>query len=346
MAMTKTWNVIAIESGKEGGIVLWKSRLGELKKVPGFGALIAFLVLFTFFAISAPSFLTIQNVTSLLTITAELGIMTVGVSFLMIGGEIDLSVSGVYALAGFIFVTLARVFAFPLGSLVALMFALVTSVAVGLVNSQVVLKGKIPSFIVTLGMMMFIRGILLGITGGHSVSYTGDNLVPTLMVGIMAHRFRPSHFWFIITVIVFSFILNRTVFGNRVFATGGKKMAAYTMGVNVEQVKTICFMISSFLAGLSGVIAISRFRLANVAFGQGMELEAIAAAVIGGTLMTGGYGSIAGAAFGAGIMGMVRTGLVMAGAPSYWYNAFVGIILMIAAIINLRLRSAVLGEIE
>ncbi|HQE26031.1 MAG TPA: ABC transporter permease, partial [Candidatus Atribacteria bacterium] len=124
----------------------------------------------------------------------------------------------------------------------------------------------------------------------------------------------------------------------------GKKLVAYTMGVNVARVKTICFMISSALAGLSGVIAISRFKLANVSFGQGMELEAIAAAVIGGTLMSGGYGSIIGAALGAGIMGMVRTGLVMAGVPSYWYNAFVGIILIVAAVVNLKLRSTVLGE--
>ena len=316
----------------------------ELRKIPEFGALIAFLALFIFFAICAPRFFSLRNITSLLTIIAELGIMTVGISFLMIGGEIDLSVSSAYATAGFVFVTLANIFTFPLGSLLAFIFALLVSLLIGLVNSRVVLRGGIPSFIATLGMMMFLRGILLGITGGRSISYAGDSLVPSLLTGIMAYRFRPSHFWFIAIVVAFSFILNHTVFGNRVFATGGKKLAAYTMGVNVNQVKTACFMISSVLAGLSGVIAISRFSLANVSFGQGMELEAIAASVIGGTLMTGGYGSIIGAALGAGIMGMVRTGLVMAGVPSYWYNAFVGIILVIAAVVNLKLRSTILGE--
>ncbi|MDI3542729.1 MAG: simple sugar transport system permease protein [Candidatus Atribacteria bacterium] len=316
----------------------------ELRKVPEFGALVAFLALFIFFAISAPQFFSLHNITSLLTIIAELGIMTVGESFLIIGGEIDLSVSGVYAMAGFVFVTLANIFTSPFGSLLAFIIALLVSLLIGFINSQVVLKGGIPSFIATLGMMMFLQGILLGITGGRSISYAGDRLVPILLTGIMAYRFRPSHFWFIAIVVIFSFVLNHTVFGNRVFATGGKKLAAYTMGVNVNRVKASCFMISSALAGLSGVIAISRFNLANVSFGQGMELEAIAAAVIGGTLMTGGYGSVIGAALGAGIMGMVRTGLVMAGVPSYWYNAFVGIILVIAAIVNLKLRSTVLGE--
>jgi len=339
----KVWEMTSTDKNKSE-FSGWS--FGEIRRIPEFGALVAFLALFVFFGISAPSFFTIRNITSLLTITAELGIMTVGISFLMIGGEIDLSVSGVYAMAGFIFVTLANIFTFSASSLVALVIALLVSVFVGFINSRVVLRGSIPSFIATLGMMMFLRGILLGITGGRSISYTGDGLVPTLLTGIMPYRFRPSHFWFIAVVIVFSFVLNRTIFGNRVFATGGKKLAAYTMGVNINRVKTVCFMISSALAGLSGVIAISRFNLANVSFGQGMELEAIAAAVIGGTLMTGGYGSIIGAAFGAAIMGMVRTGLVMAGVPSYWYNAFVGVILVIAAVVNLKLRSAVLGEVE
>ncbi len=316
----------------------------ELRKIPEFGALIAFLALFTFFAIFAPKFFSLRNIVSLLTIIAELGIMAVGESFIIISGEIDLSVSSTYAMAGFVFVTVANIFTSPLGSMLAFIIALLVSLLIGFINSQVFLKGGIPSFVVTLGMMMFLRGALLGITGGHSISYAGDSLVPTLLTGILAYRFRPSHFWFIAIVIIFSFILNRTIFGNRVFATGGNKLAAYTMGVNVNRVKTSCFMISSTLAGLSGVIAISRFNLSNVSFGQGMELEAIAASVIGGTLMTGGYGSIIGTALGAGIMGMVRTGLVMAGVPSYWYNAFVGIILVIAAVVNLKLRSTILGE--
>jgi len=314
----------------------------RVRRKPEFGAIIAFLALFIFFSLFAPRFFSLRNITSMLTITSELGIMTLGAAFLMICGEFDLSISGTYAMAGFVFVTLGNSFAFPYGSVIAMIIALFASMAVGFVNSQITLRGRIPSFITTLGMLMFLRGILLGITGGTSISYVGDRAVPSLLTGILTFRFRPSHFWFIILMVGLSFLLTRTIFGNRVFATGGKREAARTMGVNVEKTKILSFMLCSTLAGFSGIIAISRFNLANAAFGQGMELEAIAAAVIGGTMMTGGYGSVIGAAMGAAIMGMVRTGLVMSGAPPYWYSAFVGIVLIIAAITNLKLRGSAL----
>lgn len=110
------------------------------------------------------------------------------------------------------------------------------------------------------------------------------------------------------------------------------------MGVNVNKVKLINFSISGLMAGISGCIVLSRFQLANPAFGTGMELEAISAAVIGGTLLTGGYGTVIGAALGAFLVGMIRSGLILAGAPAYWYQAFIGVILITAAIINLRMR--------
>ncbi|MGQ9622686.1 MAG: ABC transporter permease [Candidatus Caldatribacteriaceae bacterium] len=313
----------------------------RLRKKPEFGVLVAFSALLISFSLASSRFFSLQNLTSVLTIIAELGIMTIGISFLMVCGEIDLSVSGTYAFAGFLFVTLGNRFAFPLGSVVAFFITIGVSCLIGFANAQITLRGGIPSFITTLGTMMFLRGILLGITGGSSVSYSGDAIIPILLTRMFAYRFRPSHFWFISLAILFDLVLKRTVFGNRVFATGGKKEAALAMGVRVDWIKAASFMICSALAGFSGMVAISRFSLANPSFGQGMELEAIAAAVIGGTLMTGGYGSIIGAALGAAIMGMVRTGLVMAGAPSYWYSAFVGVILTVATIMNLKLRGMI-----
>lgn len=304
-----------------------------------FGAVIAFLVIFIVFSLISDKFLTVNNLAAILTVSAELGIMAIGISFLMIAGEIDLSVSSIYAFTGFIFVILANNFNFSYGSLVAFIIAVLIAAMIGLINGMVTIKTRIPSFIATLGMMMFLRGVLLGITGGNSVMYQGDKLIPTIFVKYIVHHFRPSHIWFIVIAIIMSFILNRTAYGNWVFATGGKKEVARTMGVNINKVKVINFIICDVLAGISGIIAINRFHLANAAFGKQMELEAIASAVIGGTLMTGGYGTIIGAALGAIIMGMMRSGLIMAGAPSYWYEAFVGVILIIAATINLKLRS-------
>ncbi len=295
----------------------------------------AFLIIFVTFSLLSSKFASLHNLASILTVTSELGIMSIGIAFLMIAGEFDLSVSSVYAFTGFLFIILAN----RMNSVAAFFMALMVAAVIGYINGQITIKAKIPSFIATLGTMMFLRGILLGLTGGNSVLYQSDNIMPHILTEYITGHFRPSHIWFIVLIIIMSIILKRTPYGNWVFATGGSEKVARTMGVNTNRVKIINFMVCAVLAGLAGIIAITRFRLANAAFGTRMELEAIASAVIGGTLMTGGFGSILGAALGAIIMGMLRSGLVMAGAPSYWYEAFVGLILIIAATINLKLRN-------
>ncbi|MFW6381087.1 MAG: ABC transporter permease [Bacillota bacterium] len=312
-----------------------KNIKDKIRKWPELGALIAFLVIFITFAVIAPKFVSLNNIAGVLTISSELGIMAIGIAFLMIAGEFDLSVSSVYAFSGFLFVMLAN----SINSILAFFLALAVAGVIGLINGKVTIKTKIPSFIATLGMMMFIRGLLLGLTGGSSVVYKGDNIMPRLLIKYVAAHFRPSHIWFVFLIILMSIVLTKTPYGNWVYATGGKKEVARTMGVDVDKVKLINFIICSILAGFAGIIAITRFKVANASFGTQMELEAIASAVIGGTLMTGGFGTILGAALGAIIMGMLRSGLVMAGAPSYWYEAFVGVILIIAATINLKLRT-------
>lgn len=308
--------------------------LFRIRRWPEFGVILAFLTLFTIFSLLAPRFFTLRNLTGVFTIVSELGIMTIGVAFLMIAGEFDLSVSSVYALSGFFFVTLAN----SINSLLALIITLLIAAIVGLLNGTITLRAHIPSFITTLGMMMFLRGIMLAVTGGRSVSYHGDFIAQMMLTRFIGHGFRPSHIWFIALALLFSLILTRTRYGNWVFATGGGKEVARAMGVNVNRVKVINFIISAVMAGLAGCIVLNRFKIANASFGVGMELEAIAAAVIGGTFLMGGYGTIIGAFFGAFLMGMMRTGLIMSGAPAYWYQAFVGAILIIAATINLKLR--------
>jgi simple sugar transport system permease protein len=147
----------------------------------------------------------------------------------------------------------------------------------------------------------------------------------------------------ILVTILFEIILSGTRYGNWVYATGGNSAVARALGVNVDRVKLFNFMISGLLAGLGGCISFGRFRLVDPTLGMGMELETITAAVIGGTLLTGGYGSIVGAFIGAFLVGMVRTGLILAGAPAYWYRAFIGIVLVIAAIINIKIKKRVAG---
>lgn len=306
----------------------------RIRRWPEFGVILAFSTIFVVFSLLAPKFVTLRNLTGVFTIVSELGIITIGVAFLMIAGEFDLSVGSVYALSGFLFVTLANSF----NSVLALIITLVVAACIGFLNGTITLRAGIPSFITTLGTMMFLRGLMLAVTGGRSVVYNGDLIVPTMLTRFIGRGFRPSHIWFLALALFFSLILTRTRYGNWVFATGGKKEVARAMGINVNRVKVINFMISSVLAGLAGIIVINRFGVANASFGMGMELEAIASAVIGGTFLMGGYGTIIGAFFGAFLVGMMRTGLLMVGAPAYWYQAFVGAILVIAATINIKLR--------
>lgn len=326
--MKETTNNQGIETRKQA------LSFSQIRRWPEFGVIIAFLILLTIFSIFSSKFLTLRNITGILTIVSELGIMAIGVAFLMIAGEFDLSVSSVYAFSGFLFVTLANKYNSPLAFVITLAIA----AFIGFCNGIITLRARIPSFIATLGMMLLLRGSLLAVTGGESVSYSSDAIMPTMLTRFIGFGFRPSHIWFLALTLIFSIILTNTRYGNWVFATGGKKEVARAMGVNVNKVKVTNFMLSAIMASLSGCIVISRFKLANASFGTGMELEAIASAVIGGTFLTGGYGTIIGVFFGALLMGMMRTGLVMIGAPAYWYQAFVGVILIIAATINLKLR--------
>ncbi|MDP2945705.1 MAG: ABC transporter permease [Atribacterota bacterium] len=309
-------------------------NFSQIRRWPEFGVIIAFLTLLIIFSIFSSKFLTLRNITGILTIVSELGIVAIGVAFLMIAGEFDLSVSSVYAFSGFLFVTLANRYNSPLAFVITLAIA----AFIGFCNGIITLRARIPSFIATLGMMLLLRGSLLAVTGGESVSYKSDSIMPIMLTRFIGYGFRPSHIWFLALTLIFSIILTNTRYGNWVFATGGNREVARAMGVNTNKVKVTNFILSALMASLSGCIVISRFNLANASFGTGMELEAIASAVIGGTFLTGGYGTIIGVFFGALLMGMMRTGLVMMGAPAYWYQTFVGAILIIAATINLKLR--------
>ncbi|MEM3509345.1 MAG: ABC transporter permease [Nitrososphaerota archaeon] len=259
-------------------------------------------------------------------------------SLLMISGEFDLSVGSMYAFSAYLVGVLCN---HGVPSLYALILTLAIGGLIGAVNGIITVKFGVPSFITTLGMMLFLRGILYAVTGGSSVSYLGDPFIVTIFgqkfesSSILGY-FRPSHFWYFAFLVIFSILLTRTPYGNHVFAVGGKTEAAQAMGVNIKKIKIINFMTCSILASLSGTIVLSRLLIISPVVGQGMELEAIAAAVIGGVSLRGGYGTIFGTIFGTLLISMTRNGLLLAGAPPYWYSAFVGVILLIATLINMK----------
>ncbi|MGY4707917.1 ABC transporter permease [Candidatus Bipolaricaulota sp. J31] len=306
---------------------------------PSMGVIAAFILLVIIFSILSKEFFTLSTAAGILTIAAELGTVTLAVALLMISGEFDLSVGAVYAWAG---VLLARLLSGHLNGIASLAIVFVFALIIGLVNGFITTKIKIPSFITTLGMMMALRGFLLIFTAGFPVAFKGESLLISFLNGRLPYGFRVASLWFLFFLLLFSFILNRTKHGNWSLATGGNPDVARTLGVKIERVKMLNFLLTALFAALAGCFSFGRFKMAYPTLGTGLELEAIASAVLGGCYLAGGYGTIVGAFFGALVISSLRVGLVLIGAPAYWYQAFIGVILVLGMIINKEIMKKVL----
>jgi simple sugar transport system permease protein len=300
---------------------------------PESGAVVGTGILFVVFTIWAPNFLSLQSMASIMTIAAELAVVAMGVTLLMVAGEFDLSVGSVLGVSSVMVPWLMlQGFAPPVAILAALLFAAL----IGLVNGLIVTKGGIQSFIVTLGGLFWWRGVLFAITEGFPVQVDRSEPWFQPFSARFQYGFHASIFWFVALALILSFVLLRTRYGNWIFATGGNKKAAQQRGVPVDRVKISLFVLTAILAGLTGIMQMGRFSSVDSLRGTLFELEAVAAAVIGGALLSGGYGSVLGTALGCIMLGMIRNGLVLAGVPGYWYRAFIGLLIVIVVIINVR----------
>jgi simple sugar transport system permease protein len=312
----------------------------DVVRMKELGAVAGLLLVMLAFSLLSDRFLTASNMVNVFTVTSELGIIAVGVCFLMIAGEFDLSVSSVFAIAPMVGALVASAGA-PL--FVGILVGLLVAAVIGFINGQLVLRTGVPSFIVTLGGMMFYRGVILAVSRGFPVDYLEPAPLMHFLGGRTTFGLRWSGVWFIVLVVLFQLILARTRYGNHVSAVGGNPGTAKAVGIDVWRVKLTNFVLCSMTAAMAGFMRFGRFRSVDPTSGQLMELEAIAACVIGGALLTGGYGSIVGAFLGAFLMGVMRSGLILAGAPPYWYQGFIGVVLVISVILNTRIRKAVAG---
>jgi simple sugar transport system permease protein len=320
----------------------YKNFINRLLRVKEIGALSGLIIVMFVFTLLSENFLTWRNFIGIFTTSSELGIIAIGICFLMIAGEFDLSVGSVFAVAPMLGAKLAN-------SGVPMIFAFLTGLIfaglIGLLNGTIVIKAKIPSFIATLGSMMFFRGVLLAVSQGFTIDYLGEETgFLNLLGGRIFFGMRASGVWLIVGTVLFSIILTQTRYGNHVSAVGGNPGTSKAVGVNVNKVKIINFIICAVMAGLAGFTMFGRFHSIDPTAGQNLELEAIASSVIGGALLTGGYGSIIGAFIGAFLIGVMRSGLILAGAPAYWYQGFIGVILVLAVIMNTKIRKVVVGE--
>ena len=298
------------------------------------------LLLFLLFSFSAPNFLTLFVVSNVLTFASVFGIVVVGVAFLMISGEFDLSVGSVLALGGcaFVFPLLADV-----PPLVAMLIALAVGALCGLINGVIVVSSGVPSFIATLGTLLAYRGVVNALLRGQSISYVpatrpvlfeilNGYIVPINELTQPAGNLRMCTLWFIGLLIAMTIALTRTRYGNWTLAAGGNPAAALAQGVNVKRVKVINFVISGLLAALAGVVLFAQRSSTNQLLGDGLELTAVAATVIGGVALAGGSGTIVGAALGMVLLSMVEQGLVLMGVPNDVFRSIVGAIIIVSVV--------------
>lgn len=322
------------------------ARLRTLTLRPEFGVIIAAGLLYAFFAAIAGGngFVTETATTGWVTAAAEIGIIALGAGSLMISGEFDLSVGSMVGASSAIMGITVGNYGLPVWLAVALV--LVFATFVGLTNAFVVLRTKLPSFIVTLAMMLILSGVALGTTRALT-----NTTVLTVESGGFAHTvfggsvsaLTATVFWWIGIAGVMTWVLGRTVFGNWVYAVGGDIDSAVTNGVPVVKVKATLFVFSSVAAALVGVLQSIQFESGDATRGADFVFSAVAAAVVGGVLLTGGYGSAIGIVFGAVTYGIVSVGIFYTGWPTDWTAAFLGGLVFIAVFANNYFRKLALA---
>ena len=315
---------------------------------PEVGALVAAVVIFIFFLLVAPAFRSAESFATVLYQSSTIGIVAVGVGLLMIGGEFDLSAGVIVASAGL----LNAMFSFQLGinlivgALVSLVFALV----IGFLNGYLVMRTGIPSFLITLGTFFVLQGANIGVTKVVTGSVSTPNINQMDGYGVLTKIFASSFtvggvtiwttvIWWVAFVLLAAWVLTRTRIGNWIYAVGGNAASARAVGVPVIKVKIGLFMTVSFLGWFMGMHTLYRFNTLQAAIGVGNEFLYIIAAVVGGTLLTGGFGNSIGVAIGAFIFGMTSLGIVFAGWEPNWFKAFLGVMLLLAVLVNLYVKN-------
>ncbi len=345
------------------------SLIRTLLSRPELGAVAGTLLVFLFFGAVAGNsgMFSPKGIVTFLEVAAQLGILAVFASLLMIAGEFDLSVGSMIGFAGVAIAIPVTMWGWPVWT--AVLFAFAIAAAVGWLNGYITVKTGLPSFIVTLAGLFVLRGLTIGATraitgrtqipgikafsqndwlapyfgndafGGLFTWMAGAGWIETLPNGAPSVPGLPaSVVWWIGLTAVATWVLLRTRFGNWIFAAGGDKNAARNVGVPVDRVKIILFIGTACAAALFAAIQVLKFGSADTQRGLLKEFEAIIAVVIGGTLLTGGYGSAIGPAFGALIFGTVQMGIFYTGVDTDWFKVFVGVMVLVAVLFNNFIR--------
>jgi ribose transport system permease protein len=301
-------------------------------------------LLFVFFSLASPNFLTYENIIAILLATCVNGLLALGVTFVIITGGIDLSIGTVMTISAVmtgVFITFWRIPVF-----IGVLGGILTGFLAGFINGTVISKMKLPPFIATLGMMMIAKGLALVVSGCRPIYFNDTPIFNKIAMGSILGRIFPglgdfpnAILWFVLFIIIAHILLTRTALGRYTFAIGSNEEAARLSGLNVDKWKTIIYSLCGMFVGIAGVIMASRLNSAQPALGQGYELDAIAAVVIGGTSLRGGEGSVIGTVIGALIMSTLTNGLRILSVPQEWQIVVSGIIVIGAVYLDIIRRS-------
>ncbi|WLS93005.1 ABC transporter permease [Gilliamella apis] len=295
------------------------------------GIVIGLIALFILFSFMNSNFLTSTNIMNIVLQVSIIAITAFGMTYVLLLGDIDLSVGSTIALTGTL-AALALLWGLPF--YLAIVIALLLSIAVGFINGSLTALAGIPSFIVTVATMGIFRGIAYIITDGKPEMIMDDVFLELGNGDIFS---IPNPIWvLLILLLVNHFILSKTTFGRKIYITGGNKEAAVYSGINVKKLKIQVFMITALMAGISGLLLASRLYSGQPSTAQGYELDAIASAVLGGTSLNGGHGTIIGTMIGALIIGVINNGMNLMNIPYFYQLVVKGLVILLAVYIDVR----------
>ncbi len=319
----------------QGTVLTNTNKPGFFRKVSGvgeIGLLIVLIILFVFFSIASPYFFTVKNLTNILGQIALPLISAVGLSLLIISGEVDISIGSLQAFVSLPLIVLMNKTGFMWLGIVA---ALVTGAVIGVINGVLVTKLKINSLIATLGMYYVLRGAVYLITGKVAIVDEIKSDAFFMLGNAKLFRILPySAILMFIVLFVFMYIMRNTTYGRRLYAVGGNAEVSRSVGINPERMKFSAFVICSTLASVSAVILASRLGSANHLAGTGFEFQVVAAIVLGGVSLSGGTGTLLGAFIGVLIMGIIQNGLGMLNVDTMWQLVITGTIIILAVSID------------
>ncbi len=298
--------------------------------------LIALIIIFTVFSPEG-RFLDPDNLKVLLAYGSEFSIIALGVGILMVSGEFDMSVGSILVFCSYLFLVFYQL---HFNFFLVLILTIIGGIALGYLNGIITVKGQIPSFVTTLGTMMLWRGLTLWFSGGEqqACDVSSSPAFLSFLNGNIGGFFPIQAMWFIVIGILLGIILQKYRFGNWIYATGDNADAARAMGIRTDIVKTICFMIVGALCAFVAGMQISRVSCFTARTGEGWELKAVAACVVGGTSLRGGIGDMAGIFLGAFAISVIENGLVVLRIPYFWTYTVFGLVIVFSVLSSMYIE--------